>query len=396
MSHTLARRAGGRFTLLGGPVLGVVLALAALLPLVGCGPASNSSTDCGGTPTPSATTSASAGSAGAAVAPARPLSAAQPAAQPNAQPNAPRSPAHLTVGLTYVPNIQFAPFYVADALGYYRDAGLNVTLHHHGASEDEFGALIAHQEDVIFAGGDETLQQRSRGTPLVYIASIYTKYPVGLLVPTCSAIHALSDLKGHSIGIPGKYGATYIGLLALLHSANLKESDVNIQPIGFTQVSALLTNKVDAIMGYLNNEAIQLDKAKFAYRAFDVSSVQPLISNGLAATQDELSAHPAEVRALVAATLRGVQYTIAHPQDAVSLSKSYVPGLSDSAQAASALTVLQATIPLWQSSPAGGGHAPGYTDPAAWQSMASFLQAQGQLFGSVDAAQGLSNAYLPS
>ena len=166
---------------------------------------------------------------------------------------------------------------------------------------------------------------------------------------------------------------------------------MNIQSIGFTQVSALLTNKVDAIMGYLNNEAIQLQKANFAYRAFDVSSVQPLISNGLAATQDELDAHPAEIRALVAATLRGVQYTIAHPQDAVSLSKSYVPGLSDSTQAASALTVLQATIPLWQSS-----STPGYTDPATWQSMASFLQAQGQLFGQVDATQSLSNAYLPS
>src|SRR5262245_21407162 len=46
----------------------------------------------------------------------------------------------LTVGLTYVPNIQFAPFYVADAKGYYRDAGLKVSFHHHNASEDEFGA----------------------------------------------------------------------------------------------------------------------------------------------------------------------------------------------------------------------------------------------------------------
>jgi NitT/TauT family transport system substrate-binding protein len=316
---------------------------------------------------------------------------AQPAA-----PAAAHATTHLTVGLTYVPNIQFAPFYVADALGYYRDAGLDITLHHHGASEDEFGALIAHQEDVIFAGGDETLQQRSRGTPLVFITSIYTKYPVALLVPTCSSIHSLSDLKGHSVGIPGKYGATYIGLLALLHNANLKESDVNVQSIGFTQVSALLTHKVDAIMGYLNNEAIQLQKGNFAYREFDVSSVQPLVSNGLAATQDELTAHPAEIRALVAATLHGLAYTIAHPQDAVSLSKSYVPGLSDATQAASALSVLQATLPLWQSSPADGSYAPGYTDPAAWQSMAAFLQSQGQLFGAVDATQSLSNAYLPS
>jgi len=46
----------------------------------------------------------------------------------------------VTIGLTYVPNIQFAPFYVADALGYYKDAGLKVTLRHHAANEDEFAA----------------------------------------------------------------------------------------------------------------------------------------------------------------------------------------------------------------------------------------------------------------
>jgi NitT/TauT family transport system substrate-binding protein len=39
-------------------------------------------------------------------------------------------PQQVTVGLTFVPNIQFAPFYVADALGYYEDAGLEVEFNH--------------------------------------------------------------------------------------------------------------------------------------------------------------------------------------------------------------------------------------------------------------------------
>src|SRR4051794_15767237 len=78
----------------------------------------------------------------------------------------------LTVGLTYIPNIQFAPFYVAEALGYYKAAGLNVTLRHHGANEDEFGALISGKEDLIFAGGDETLQVRAQGQDIVYVAQV--------------------------------------------------------------------------------------------------------------------------------------------------------------------------------------------------------------------------------
>src|SRR6185312_8507199 len=121
------------------------------------------------------------------------------------------------------------------------------------------------------------------------------------------------------------------------------------QSVGFTQVSVLLTHKVDAVMGYLNNEEIQFQKAGFATRTFAASDAQPLVSNGIAATQHELSAHPDLMRALVAATLRGLAYTIANPQRAVTLSEKYVPGLNDATQQASALAVLQATIPLWQS-----------------------------------------------
>jgi NitT/TauT family transport system substrate-binding protein len=295
----------------------------------------------------------------------------------------------LTVGLTYIPNIQFAPFYVAQSLGYYKAAGLDVTLRHHGASEDEFGALISGKENLIFAGGDETLQARAQGQDIVYVAEIFTKYPVALIVPSDSSIQKISDLKGRTVGIPGKFGATWIGLLALLSSAGLKQDDVNIQTVGFTQVQALVTKKVDAVMGYLNNEPIQLQKQGITVRAFDVASAQPLISNGVAALRSTLSAHSDQVKAFIAATLKAVDYSIAHPQEAVEISKADVPGLDNPTNAADALTVLKATLPLWEHS----GKA-GSSDPAAWKSMADFMQAQGLLAGGVDATKAYSNDYL--
>ncbi len=296
----------------------------------------------------------------------------------------------LTVGLTYIPNIQFAPFYVAQSLGYYKAAGLDVTLRHHGANEDEFGALVSGKENLIFAGGDETLQARAQGQDIVYVAEVFTKYPVALIVPSDSPIQKVSDLKGHSVGIPGKFGATWIGLLALLSSAGLKQDDVNIQTVGFTQVQALVTKKVDAVMGYLNNEPIQLQKQGMAVRTIDVASAQPLISNGLAALRGTLSAHPDQVKAFIAATLKAVDYSIAHPQEAVEISKADVPGLDDPTNAADALTVLKATLPLWEHS----GKA-GSSDPAAWKSMAGFMQAQGLLTNSIgDVTKAYSNDYL--
>jgi NitT/TauT family transport system substrate-binding protein len=300
---------------------------------------------------------------------------------------------HITLGLTYVPNIQFAPFYVAKQLGYYQDVGLDVTLRHHTFTEDEFSALVAGKEDAIFAGGDETLQARSRGVPIVYVAQVFTKYPVTLMVPANSSIQTAADLRGHSIGVPGKYGATYIGLLALLKNAGLRESDVNIQPIGFQQVPTLLAHRVDAVMGYINGDAVAFQQAHFPIRTLSIGDGQPLISNGLGALESELQAHPDDIKALVQATLRGLQYTLAHPTEAFNISKDgkYVPGLTDPKTAATQTAVLQATLPLWQQ-----GAKPGYNDPAAWQSMASFLQAQGQLGGAVDATKAVSNDYLPT
>ena len=301
---------------------------------------------------------------------------------------------HLTVGLTYIPNIQFAPFYVAASLGYYKSAGLDVTLRHHSFTEDEFGAVASGKEDVVFGGGDEMLQARDNNVPLVYVANVYSKYPVTLIVPANSAIHTAADLRGHTIGIPGKYGETYFGLLALLQSAGLSASDVTIQPIGFTQVSALTAGHVDAVMGYINNEVIQFQQANFAVRTLELSEVVqplPLVSNGLGALESELKNHGSDIKALVSATLRGVQYTIAHPQDALNISKQYVPGLSDPKQAASALAVLQATIPLWQVN----GAQMGYNQPAIWQDMGTFMQQYGLLSKPANVAQSYSNSYLP-
>ncbi|HEU5349333.1 MAG TPA: ABC transporter substrate-binding protein [Ktedonobacterales bacterium] len=302
------------------------------------------------------------------------------------------SPTKLTVGLTYVPNIQFAPFYVAQALGYYRDAGLAVTFHHHGPGEDEFGALVAGKEDAIFASGDEVAQAGAHNVPVVDVATVFTRYPVVVIVPANSSIHSAADLRGHTIGVPGAYGATYIGLLSLLSSAGLSKSDVTVQSIGYTQVTALLTHKVDAVMGYANNEPLLLQKAGMSVRTLDVNNTEhPLVSNGLAAMQSELSSHGDAMKKLVAATLKGVQYVLEHPQEAVNLSKSFVPGLANASNAEDALAVLQATLPMMQTN----GPKAGYNDPAKWTAMVSFLQAQGQLAGPVDATKLYSNDYLP-
>src|SRR5256886_17582102 len=233
---------------------------------------------------------------------------------------------NVSIGLGYIPNIQFAPFYVAQSKGYYKAAGLNVTFHH-GFVNDVIGSMVLGHDNFVFATGDEELVARSKGLKVVDVSTIFQKYPVSLIVPANSPIHTLADLKGHSIGEPGPFGSTYVGLLALLYQAHLTPNDVHIQSIGFTQVAALIGHHVDAVVGYSNNEALQLKKQGFDVRTFAVSDYQPLISNGIVTTEDTLHNKPQLVQNFVQATLRGLKYVIGNPADSVQISKSYVPGL---------------------------------------------------------------------
>src|SRR5690349_9152548 len=164
---------------------------------------------------------------------------------------------NVSIAFGYIPDIQFSPFYVAQSKGYYKAAGLNVTFHH-GFVNDLIGSMVLGHDNFVFATGDEELVARSKNLSVVNVATIYQRYPVSLIVPTNSPIHTLADLKGHTIGEPAPYGATHIGLLALLYQAHLTTNDVHIKAIGFTQVAALIGHHVDAVMGYSNNEPLQL------------------------------------------------------------------------------------------------------------------------------------------
>lgn len=290
----------------------------------------------------------------------------------------------VSIGLGYIPDIQFSPFYVALSKGYYKAAGLDVTLNH-GIVTDLFGEMLSGKDTFVFATGDETLIARSKNLPVVNVSTLYQRYPVSLIVPDNSPIKTLTDLKGHTIGEPGPFGSTHIGVLALLHQAGLTTNDVKLQSIGFTQISALKQGRVDAVVGYTNNEPLQLRKLGMQVRTFDVSDYQPMISNGIITTESAIRDQNLNVvQPFVQATLKGLKDVIAHPSEALQLSKSFIPGMNADA----AMAELQATIPIWQGD---GQHPLGYNNSATWQAMAQFLAGQNLIPANTDVTKAFMN-----
>jgi NitT/TauT family transport system substrate-binding protein len=242
---------------------------------------------------------------------ASPPSTTAPSAVATAEPSV--EPTALTVGLGFIPSVQFAPFYLADQAGYYEEAGLDVTFRH-GTDYDVIALVGQGELDLGLADGTSVIPATSQGLPIKYVATIYGLFPSIVFAKTSSGIAAPADLAGKKIGIPGRFGSSWIMLQALLGSAGLTPDDVVLDEYPtFGQGLALQQGAVDAATGFVNNEPVQLELTGEPATVLHVDDVVPLPGNGLIVGSATLDAKRDALTAFVAATLRAMEEITADP-----------------------------------------------------------------------------------
>ena len=276
----------------------------------------------------------------------------------------------LVVGLGYIPSVQFAPFYLADQAGYYSAAGLQVTFQNQ--IDPNLVTLVGQGSiDIGLADGTSVVPAVSQGIPIKYVATVYGTFPSIVFAKSSSGIAAAGDLKGRKIGLPGRYGSSWVMLQALLDSVNLTTNDVTITEYpDFGQSGALLQGQIDAATGFDNNEPVQARLGGTDVTVLRIDQVIRLPGPGFIAGSSTLSTKGAAISAFVTATIRAMREIAADPAKGLDASIAAVPDLGKDRATQSA--ILQATIADW-SAPGGTPADYGAIDRPGWQATIAYM-----------------------
>jgi NitT/TauT family transport system substrate-binding protein len=282
----------------------------------------------------------------------------------------------INIAMGYIPNVQFAPYYVAVDKGYFEEEGLSVAFDY-GMSTDIMSLVAQGLVHFGISDGDQVILAREKGLPVRAVYSMYVKYPVGVVSLKERGISTAASLRGKRVGIPGPYGSNYIGLQIILGSAGLGMKDIVMESIGYTQVENILAGRVDAASVFVNNEAVVLAEMGKETNLIAAHDITPMVSAAIITSDGLIEKDPVLVERFVRAVTRASEYVLAHRGEVMGLLRKHVPTLTGENIAINT-KVLLASLDLWTDDDT-ERNGLGYTSKEDWEKSIRALAVLGML-----------------
>ena len=282
----------------------------------------------------------------------------------------------VTVQLKWLPQAQFAGYYVAQAKGYYKDAGLDVTINPGGPDISPVQVIAGNQADIVVNWMPDALAAREAGVPLVNVAQVFNQSGLMLTCKKSSGVTSPKDLKGKTLGV--WYGGNEYPFLNWMAKLGYKpDTDIKIMKQGFN-VDPLLQNQAACISTMIYNEYWQVvdagvkesDLVTFFYEKEGVASLE----DGLYVMEAKLKdpAFVARMGKFVKATLKGWNEAVKDPAGAAKI--VVAADTSGSASEKVQLRQMQNVAKLITNA---GTAKVGYLEPAAYERTVTVLLAAG-------------------
>jgi NitT/TauT family transport system substrate-binding protein/putative hydroxymethylpyrimidine transport system substrate-binding protein len=230
----------------------------------------------------------------------------------------PGAPSGATLVLDFTPNAVHSGIYAALRQGFYRHAGVDMTIRVPGESTDAPKLLAAGRTDFAILDIHDLGIARERGLPLVGLMPLVQRPLAAVLARGDEGIRSPRDLEGRSVGVTGLPSDEAV-VASEVSAAGGDPAAVHEVTIGFNAVSSLAAGKVSAATGFWNAEGVELRRQGVPLRIFKVDSygAPPYPELVLATSEKTLESDPDLVEAMVSATRRGYAFTESHPQQAL-------------------------------------------------------------------------------
>ncbi|MFN8161631.1 MAG: ABC transporter substrate-binding protein [Solirubrobacterales bacterium] len=297
----------------------------------------------------------------------------------------------LDLVLDFYPNPDHAGIYMAKKLGYFRDAGLDVSITAPSDPSSPIKQVATGQADLAVSYQPEVVLAREQGLDVRAVAAIVDRPLTSMIWLKKSGIKGVGDLKGKTVATAGiPYQAAY--LKTILARAGLSESEVKSVNVGLGLLPALLGGRAAAILGgFRNIEGVDLAVRgkKPVVTPVDRLGVPPYDELVLVARGKRLESDPDPIRLFIAALARGTAAAERRPRLATQAILDANSALDEKTTAAE----MAATLPLLE--PSDPDRPYGYMDPAAWRRFAGWMRDNGLVSTLFAPAALLTNAYLP-
>ena len=319
------------------------------------------------------------------------VTASAPAAGSSTAASVAPEQAEVTLIMDWVPWVLDIPVDVAQERGFYADHGLTVHQQVPAGATDVVKFVSTGKAQFGLYYAPDTLMGVDEGAPLLSVAALMSHAPVGMAL--APGVHAKSpaDLAGTTAGVV-MVPSTRASFETMLKTGGVDPSSVKVVDPGFDLVPPLLAGRYDSVAVTEFGELVQADQMgqKLDYLDFrdwgtpDYAFLNVLTQKGFA---DE---DPNTVRAFVAATTEGLDWAVAHPDEAVALYVKRHPELD----AGLLLALWTAATPSMAA--ASGGHAAGWQDAATWSQLNDWMVRAGLIKSPVDVSGAVTDDYLPA
>ncbi|WJR76656.1 ABC transporter substrate-binding protein [Bradyrhizobium sp. NP1] len=289
--------------------------------------------------------------------------------------------------LKWLPQAQFAGYYVAKAKGFYSDEGIALTINPGGPNIIAENMVGSNTDTFGHGGGMASLlQAREKGLPIVGIGMLFQETPYRLVALEKAGIKKFTDLKGKTVST--WFTGPQFMVQAML-KANGIDRDVNLEAQANSMVP-FIDGKVDVATVTVYNELLILKRRNVTPAVmFNPADMGINLANeAIIVNESTIKDNPKLVQGFLRASLKGWVYAMTHKDEALDILLKEVPTLNRTEQ----METLEALQPLLTYG-AGGSKGIGYIDRDNLAFAQKFLLDNGALKKAVDLDSSINTTF---